>query len=131
MSESNVMIFRLNSGEELISEYTMGHGHDKFEVTLKHPALILPGGQGKIVLAPFMPYAEHGEGITIPERSILFLIAPHEDLLGEYNDYFGKNSGKPKLWQPDNKLVGVRPDDMPPAPAGPISGADTTLKITP
>jgi hypothetical protein len=127
MSEQSVMIFRLNSGEELVSEYKKIEG----AYTLTYPALILPGGQGKIVLAPFMPYAEHEDGIDIPDRSILFCVVPHENLLDEYNDHFGKDADKPKLWQPDNKLVGVRPDDMPSAaPQGPVSGAETNLKIT-
>ena len=117
----DVKIFRLNSGEEIIAEYEKGEG----SYTLIKPALIIPGGAGKIVLAPFMPYAEQGNGIEFPERSFLFVVEPHESLLEEYNGYFGRNAGKPKIWQPDTNLVGVEATDMPsslPNPNPAISG---------
>ena len=121
----DVKIFRLNSGEEIVAEYEKGE--DTY--TLIRPALILPGGQGQIMLAPYMPYAEQENGIKFPQRSMLFVVSPHESLLDEYNEYFGKNAGKPKIWQPDNKLVGVRPEGMPSSvPDGPISGE--SLKLT-
>ena len=45
-------------------------------------------------------------------------------LLKEYNDAFSSDAGKPKLWQPDNTLVGASP--TPPAlkiaDGGPVKG---------
>jgi hypothetical protein len=108
-----IKIFRLNSGEEIVAE-----GKESEETyTLIRPALILPGGQGQIMLAPYMPYAEQENGIEFPKRSFLFIVAPHDSLLDEYNDYFGRNAGKPKIWQPGNKLVGVE------ATGSPIAGS--------
>jgi hypothetical protein len=123
-----IKIFRLNSGEEIVAEGKEGEE----TYTLIRPALILPGGQGQIMLAPYMPYAEQENGIEFPKRSFLFIVSPHESLLNEYNDYFGKNAGKPKIWQPDNKLVGVSPTSMPSSSSdGPVSGSSKKLKLTP
>ncbi len=117
----NIRIFRLLSGEEIIAEYSKIY-EDTY--ILKNCAIIIPGGRGSIALSPWMPYAASENGIEIPTRSIAFSIEPHEALLEEYNDAFSSDAGKPKLWQPDNTLVGASP--TPPnlkiADGGPVQG---------
>ena len=123
MSEENdIKIFRLLSGEEIVAEYTYTTDDDVY--VLKNCAIIIPGGRGSIALSPWMPYAASENGIEISNKSIAFSIEPHEALLEEYNDAFSSNAGKPKLWQPDNNLVGASP--TPPglkiADNGPVQG---------
>ena len=67
-----------------------------------------------------MPYADSDNGFEIPTRSISFHTTPHSELLKEYNDAFSSDAGKPKLWQPDNTLVGAGP--TPQTNAGPVQG---------
>ena len=110
-SEKNdIRIFRLTSGEEVLAEWSI---INKDTYVLKNCAIIIPGGRGSIALSPWMPYAESDNGFEIPFTSISFRTTPHIDLLKEYNDAFGSDAGKPKIWQPDNTLVGARRTPQP------------------
>jgi len=82
----SVKIVRLVSGEELIC------GHESVDgnmVKLSKVAVLIPTGQGKIALAPWVPYAVEKAVFDISERHIVFTIDAHNELLNEYNSVFG------------------------------------------
>jgi len=93
----NVRIVRLMSGEELICEYSSdGDNH-----TLTHPCLIVPTGQNNIGLAPWMPYANYNESITLAEKVVAWVIGAHAELASEYERI---HSDAPQLIVPDKEV---------------------------
>ena len=83
----NIQMVRLSSGEELVADVTVEEGNT---ITLSKPTIVLPTGQQSIGIVPWMPYADTGEGVSISEKFVLFVVPPHADLLKEYNS----------LWSP-------------------------------
>ncbi len=75
-----VKLIRLVSGEEIISKVVDSTNG----CTIKQPAIILPAGQGRLALVPWLPYAETDQ-MTIPEKVIAFMVDPKSDLVNEYN----------------------------------------------
>ena len=80
----NIQLVRLSSGEELIAEVTKNED----SVFLAKPAIVLPTGQQSIGIVPWMPYANTGDGVSVSDRFVLFVVSPHDDLLAEYNNLF-------------------------------------------
>jgi hypothetical protein len=75
----NVKIFRLNSGEELIS---------RFEETpdfwiLKNTAILIPMGQGQIGMMPWLVYTK--AGINIPKSYVAFTVDPIDEMKDQYD----------------------------------------------
>lgn len=82
----NVKVFRLNSGEEILSRFeetTTGY-------MLKDPAILVPMGQGQIGLMPWMMYTKAKNGIEIPKSFIAFTIEPLEELKAQYDSSLNK-----------------------------------------
>lgn len=97
---NDVRIVRLVSGEELICDYTTdGDTH-----TLKFPSLIVPTGQNNIGLAPWMPYADYNDEITLDEKVVAFVVNPHEELAKEFKRIA---TGAPQLITPTKEVVGA------------------------
>lgn len=95
---NDVRIVRLISGEELICDYTSeGEEH-----TLGYPCLIVPTGQNNIGLAPWMPYANYDNRITLGDKVVAFVVDAHEELVKEFKRI---HSGGPELVVPDKTLV--------------------------
>lgn len=95
---NDVRIVRLMSGEELICDYsTEGESH-----TLRYPCLIVPTGQNNIGLAPWMPYADYNNEITLGEKVIAFVVDAHEELVKEFKRI---HTGGPELIVPNKELV--------------------------
>lgn len=92
---SEVKLFRLNSGEEvlakLMEEVNTGW-------TIKNPAILLPIGNGKLGLAPWLPYCET-EGMTLPKSAVAFVSTVKTQLVNDYNSNFGSG-----LLVPDNDI---------------------------
>ena len=85
---SEVKIVRLQTGEEIICKVLDSSKKDT--KLLKKPAIIIPVGQGKIGLAPWMPYADiDSGGLEVKEKHIMFIIEPLVEFLNEYNTAFG------------------------------------------
>ena len=82
----NVKVFRLNSGEEILSRYEMTDSH----VTLKDPAVLVPVGQGQIGLMPWMMYTKASKGVEIPLSFIAFTVEPLEELKEQYDKSLNK-----------------------------------------
>ena len=106
---SEVKIVRLTSGEEIICKVVDGNTKDT--KCLKKPAIIIPVGEGRIGLSPWMPYAELTDGIEVNDVNIMFITKPVEEFLQEYNTAFGSG------------LIVPGPKDV-------VSGAVPNLKLT-
>jgi hypothetical protein len=77
----NVKVFRLNSGEEVLSRFE----EQDSSFILKDPAILVPMGKGQIGLMPWMIYTKASKGIQIPKSFIAFTIEPLEELKEQYD----------------------------------------------
>jgi hypothetical protein len=80
-----IKLVGLQGGEQLIAQI-VNEDFANSIVTLKNPAILIPAGQGKLALVPWLPYTNAEEGITT--RGVNFIVAPQESLLNEYNTGF-------------------------------------------
>lgn len=94
----NVKIFRLNSGEEIISRFE----NTDNGVVFKDPAILVPVGKGQIGLMPWMVYSKAASGIEIPKSFIAFTVEPLDELKTQYDASL--NTG---LVTPSNGLKGT------------------------
>lgn len=92
---SNVKLIRLVSGEEIIAKVIQ---EDKGGFQIEKPAILLPAGQGRLALVPWLPYGE-SDSMFLPEKIVAFNILPKKDLA---NEYANATSG---LVVPDNKVA--------------------------
>ena len=92
----NVKVFRLNSGEEILSRFE----EQDNAWLLKDPAVLVPVGQGQIGLMPWMMYTKASKGISIPKSFVAFTIEPLEELKTQYDT--GLNKG---IVAPSTKTV--------------------------
>ena len=83
---SNVKIFRLNSGEEILSRFT----ENETSWTLKDPAILVPMQQGQIGLMPWMMYSKAATGINVPKDFVAFTIDPVDELKTQYDSSLNK-----------------------------------------
>ena len=83
----NVKVFRLNSGEEILSRFE--EQNDAW--LLKDPAILVPVGQGQIGLMPWLMYTKAAKGVSIPKSFVAFTVEPLEELKKQYDNSL--NSG--------------------------------------
>jgi hypothetical protein len=83
---SNVKIFRLNSGEEILTRFV----ENDTSWTFKDPAILIPMERGQIGLMPWMMYSKASSGITIPNNFIAFTIEPLDELKNQYDSSLNK-----------------------------------------
>ena len=82
---TEVKLVRLQTGEELLGKVeTTETGY-----SIKNAAIVLPAGQGKLGLVPFMPYCDIEDGFEVKEEHTLFVVDPIIDLINEYSSSFG------------------------------------------
>jgi len=85
---SNVKVFKLINGEELISEI---HDHNVNHFELKNPANIMlqptQNGQMGVGIAPYMPYASGN--VKLYKSAIAAEADPEQSMINEYNRIFG------------------------------------------
>lgn len=81
----NVKLIGLSSGEQLMVDIV---DEDGTKIQVKTPAVLLPAGQGRLAIVPWLPYGET-ENMTIGKDKVTFMIQPKTDLLNEYNTQFG------------------------------------------
>ena len=77
----DIQIVRLSTGEEVVAKVA----YDKGFYTLTDAILLVPAGEGKIGMVPFIPYATRepvviGEPIVVNENSVMFLAEPMYEL---------------------------------------------------
>ena len=90
---SNVKIFRLNSGEEILTRFV----ENDTSWTFKDPAILIPMERGQIGLMPWMMYSKAAKGVTIPNTFIAFTVEPLDELKAQYDSSLNKGiitSGK-------------------------------------
>ena len=84
---SSVKIIGLVTGEQIIGKEEV---LTDSEILLKNCAIIVPVGDGKLGLAPWIPYsAAEKEGIVLRKDKIVFTVSPVVELLNQYSSIFG------------------------------------------
>ena len=92
-----IKLIRLVSGEELIAEVK----ETENTVTIKDAIVLIPAGEGKIGIMPFMPYTEAAKGLELKRKFIMFMVDPVDDLKRQFT------SAKTGLSLPNNgKIIG-------------------------
>ena len=74
-------LVRLSSGEEIIGNVETKTG----SIRITDGFSLIPAGEGKIGFMPFMAYTEADKGIDIPERFVMFVVEPKEELVQQIN----------------------------------------------
>lgn len=69
-------LIRLSTGEEVIASIV---SEDECTMTIEDGILLVPAGEGKIGMVPFVPYSS-GEPITLRQNHIMFYTEPTEEL---------------------------------------------------
>jgi hypothetical protein len=83
---NDVTLFRLHSGEEIIAKVTEKIGDNAWAI--KTPAILIPIGEGKLGMAPWLPYC-NTDGMILTKDAIAFTVAPKKELANNYNSSFG------------------------------------------
>ena len=82
---NKVKVFKLINGEELISEVFNTY---EGQYELKNPANIMlqqtGNGQMGVGIAPYMPYANHGDGLEISDIFVVFETEPVKEMEAKY-----------------------------------------------
>ena len=95
----NVQLLRLTSGEELLSDVDL-NGIDTETVILKDTLCLIPAGEGKIGLMPFMPYTKADDGLELDMKHIMFMVEPNDMLLEQH-----RNATSELAVPPEKKIV--------------------------
>jgi hypothetical protein len=82
----NVKVFRLNSGEEILSRFEETDTH----WNLKDPAILVPLERGQIGLMPWLMYTKAAKGVQIPKSFVAFTIEPLDELKEQYDQSLNK-----------------------------------------
>lgn len=77
----NVKVFRLNSGEEIITRFEEHGNH----VTFKDPAILIPMKEGQIGIMPWLIYTKASQGINVPNTFIAFSVEPLDEMKQQYD----------------------------------------------
>ena len=72
---AEISIVRLSTGEEVVAKVV----YDKGFYTLTDAILLVPAGEGKIGMVPFVPYAKRGP-VTVGESHVMFVVEPNDQL---------------------------------------------------
>jgi hypothetical protein len=99
---SNLKIFRLSTGEDVIGQKVDNNNSEVTEI--KQPFVIVPmqskpGGPVSLALTPYMPYSEE-DTISIKKNNIVTEVNPKTDIGNSYNQHLGTGiiqAKKPKL----------------------------------
>jgi hypothetical protein len=102
-----ISILRLNSGEEIICTYTTNINNDGEFIVIKQPAILIPGPEGKLMFAKWLPYMKQENGISLKREHVVFEGEPMEDLKDHYLSVVVNNLFVPskKVATPELKLA--------------------------
>lgn len=92
----NVKVFRLNSGEEILSRFE----EKETSWLLKDPAILIPMREGSIGMMPWLVYTKASKGIEIPKTFVAFTIDPLDEMKDQYDASLNKG-----IVAPSNKTV--------------------------
>jgi hypothetical protein len=98
---SYVNIVRLSSGEEIICEFDQFIDEDGDWGIIKNPAILIPGNEGKLMFAKWLPYMKQTDGVKIRIKDVLFKGEPMDDLKDHYMSVVVNN-----LFVPQKKITG-------------------------
>jgi len=86
----NIKIVRISSGEEIICQMVEAKSDNC--IALKKAAIIIPTGEGRLGLSPYLPYAElEDDTIEISKDHIMWVVDPVEDFSQQYYQSFVSN----------------------------------------
>lgn len=74
--EKKMQLVRLSSGEEIIGTVT----ETENLITIKDGYTLIPAGEGRIGMMPFMAYTKAKNGVTINKKFVMFIVEPADDL---------------------------------------------------
>ena len=78
-----IKLIRLVSGEEIIAEVK----HEKSnsdEIHIADAIVLIPAGEGKIGIMPFMPYTKAKDGLELRTQDIMFMVDPVDELKTQF-----------------------------------------------
>jgi len=101
----DISILRLVSGEEIICNFDMVENEDGTFYNIKNPAILIPGPEGKLMFARWLPYVKQDDGIDLPVSQVAFVVTPMEDLKDHYVSVVVNN-----IFIPQKKIAG--PGDL-------------------
>lgn len=79
-----VKIVRLTNNEEVIGQID----EKKSSVKIKNGAVIVPVGEGRMAMVPWLPHAKE-ETIEVPMDKVMFTFEPLTELANEYSSKLG------------------------------------------
>ncbi len=77
-----IKLIRLVSGEEIIAE--VEEVPNTKNISIKDAIVLIPAGEGKIGIMPFMPYTKAKDGLTLRDKDVMFMVDPIEDLVTQF-----------------------------------------------
>jgi len=100
MSEPQIQILKLSSGEEVIGQVTDIVVDERQIIVLQKPAVIIlqpteNDGKYSIGLAPYAPYA-HENTMHIMPQHVIAVMQPTSQMKDEYNTHYGSSIITPK-----------------------------------
>jgi hypothetical protein len=78
-----IKLIRLVSGEEIIAE-TKHEESNPDSIHIKDAIILIPAGEGKIGIMPFMPYTEASKGLELRTQDIMFMVDPVDTLVTQF-----------------------------------------------
>ena len=89
-----VKVVRLITNEELIAQIEVNEDRDT--TTIKNGTVVVPAGEGKMAIVPWLPHAENSE-VEIENKKIMFTFDPIKDIANQYNAQFGSGIVVPDM----------------------------------
>lgn len=80
----SVRIVRLVNSEEIIGQVE----EKKNSVTIKNGAIIVPAGEGRMALVPWLPHSSQ-ESVEILKDKVLYTFEPLTELANQYSSIMG------------------------------------------
>jgi len=78
--EKEIKLLRLTSGEEIIAEIS----HSSHTISVYDAIIMIPAGEGKIGIMPWMPYTKAKDGLKLKKEDVMFIIDPIQDLIDQF-----------------------------------------------
>ncbi len=78
-----IKLIRLVSGEEIIAEIKHEESNPD-GIMIKDAIVLIPAGEGKIGIMPFMPYTKAKDGLELRTQDIMFMVDPVDELKTQF-----------------------------------------------
>ena len=88
MDLSDIKIVRMPSGEEIIGIVDLNMV-EQGVVSIKKAAILIPTGEGRLGLSPYIPYAElEDDTLMLKESQVVWIVTPQKELSEQYHQSF-------------------------------------------